>query len=383
MAAHTANAANAPYSDARGRSATSPSEIPRPGWKDILWRVYREIGKDRVPLVAAGVTFYLLLAFVPALAALVSLYGFFAEPATINQHVGALRGVIPGGGMDILEEQLTRLSESGRSTLGLTSLISLAVSLWSANAGVKSLFEAMNVAYDEDEKRSFLKLNAISLAFTLGTIASILVLLGVAVLLPIMLQGLGNTGALMIRILTVAALVVLLTLFLAALYRWGPSREQAQWRWITPGAVLTVIVTAIASALFTWYVGNFGSYNATYGSLGAVIGFMVWIWITMIIVIVGAEINSETEHQTTRDSTTGRERPMGSRGAVMADRVGASYEDSGSQERRRRSRQEPSAEYAAAPARTERLSPGKIALALPVALVMAWMEKRRQIKASP
>ena len=141
-------------SEDRGRNASRPSEIPASGWKDILWRVYHEIGDDRVTLVAAGVTFYILLAFVPALAALVSLYGFFTDPATISEHVALLQGVVPGGGMDIIEEQLKRLSEQGKTTLGVTSLVSIAIALWSANAGVKSLFEAMNVAYDEEEKRS-------------------------------------------------------------------------------------------------------------------------------------------------------------------------------------------------------------------------------------
>jgi membrane protein len=366
--------------DGRGRSATRPSDVPSPGWKDVFWRVYQKVGDDRVLLIAAGVTFYLLLAFVPALAALVSLYGFFADPATISGHLSALRGVVPGGGMQILEDQLTRLSEQGQTTLGLTSAISIAISLWSANAGVKSLFEAMNIAYDEEEKRPFLKLNLVSLAFTIGAIVSILVMVGIAVFLPWLLDGLGETGALVIRVLSIAALAVLLMLLLAALYRWGPSREDAEWRWITPGAVLTVVVTAIASALFTWYVANFGSYNATYGSLGAVVGFMVWIWITMIILIVGAEINAETEHQTARDTTTGPAQPMGSRGAVMADGVGPRYGSTGALQGQRRGRR--ASDRDERPQRSERLSLGQIALALPIALAMNWLEQRRRGKAN-
>jgi membrane protein len=373
---------DATYSDGHGRNATEPSGIPPSGWKDVLWRVYREIGEDRVLLVAAGVTFYLLLAMVPALAAFVSLYGLFADPATISEHMGLLRGVVPGGGMEILEDQLQRLSEQGRTTLGLASLVSLAVALWSANAGVKSLFEAMNVAYDEVEKRSFFKLNLISLAFTVGTIASVVVLLGAAVLLPVVLEGLGESAELAIRIASIAALVFLLMVLLAALYRWGPSREEAKWRWITPGAVATIVVTLIASLLFSWYVANFGSYNATYGSLGTIVGFMTWIWITMIIVIAGAELNAEAEHQTARDTTTGPDRPMGTRGAVMADRVGERYGSAGSAAKRRPDGRRSSSDATPPLRRPQRVSFGSVALALPVALALAWMEQRRRRRVS-
>jgi membrane protein len=368
------------YPDGHGRSATRPSEIPARGWKDVLWRVYQEIGDDRVLLVAAGVTFYLLLAFVPALAAFVSLYGFFADPATISEHMDMLQGLVPGGGMDIIEEQLKRLSEQGQTTLGVTSLISILISLWSANAGVKSLFEAMNVAYDEEEKRSFFKLNLVSLAFTIGTITVILLFLGAALVVPALLEGLGESAELLIRVGSMVALAILLTVALAALYRWGPSRERAKWRWITPGAVVTIIVTIAASALFSWYVANFGSYNATYGSLGTVVGFMTWIWITMIILIAGAELNSETEHQTARDSTTGPARPMGARGAVMADRVGKRY---GSRESAARQRRDRAGTDTAAPRalpRSEGLSLRRMAVALPAALAMSWMGQRRSKK---
>lgn len=401
----TAYAQDGLHGDGHGRSATGPSEIPGRGWKDILWRTYQEIGRDRVLLVAAGVTFYLLLAFVPALAALISLYGLFADPATIGEHVKQLSGAIPDGAMEIIDDQLKRLSAQGETTLGLTSAISLAVVLWSANAGVKALFEAMNVAYDEEEKRSFVKLNLLSLAFTLGTIASIILLLGTAVLLPVILEGLGVAGEFVIRIASIAALTLLLTVALAALYRWGPSRETAKWRWITPGAVLTIIVTIVASVLFSWYVSNFGSYNATYGSLGTVVGFMTWMWITMIILVCGAELNSEAEHQTARDSTTGPEQPLGTRGAQMADRVGKRY---GQEDSRHQAQTEGGTNYGErgddrapvgherqrdydartigqarhdpwpAPRRPERPSLGKVALYLPVAIAVAWFGLRRR-----
>jgi membrane protein len=390
-------ARNEAQEDGRGRNATGPTDIPAPGWKDIFRRVYEEIGRDRVLLVAAGVTFYLLLAFAPALAALISLYGLFADPATISEHVSLLQGMVPGGAMEILEDQLTRLSAQGQTKLGLTSGLSLAVALWSANAGVKSLFDAMNVAYGEEEKRSFLKLNLVSLAFTISTITAVIVLVGAAIVLPVLLEGFGEYADLISRIASIAALAVVLIIALAALYRWGPSRETAKWRWITPGALLTIVVTIIASVLFSWYVANFGSYNATYGSLGTVVGFMTWMWITMIIVICGAELNSEAEHQTARDSTTGPEQPLGTRGARMADRVAPRHGSRGyapqtqreqhphqglreHQAEQTRTGQEASADCRPAGRRSEGLSFAKMALIVPLALVAGLIGRRGQSK---
>ena len=351
----------------RGREAEKPTQIPWPGWKDILTRVKDEIGEDRVLLIAAGTTFYLLLALVPALTALVSIYGLFADPATVEQHLASLQGVIPGGGMDILREQLHRLASQESGSLSLAFIVSLAIALWSSNSGVKSLFEAMNVAYEETEKRSFVKLNLVSLAFTLAGIVGAIFSVGLVIVLPAVLKfiGLGTGTEWLIRIGGYALLAVLASLVVAALYRWGPSRERAQWRWITPGSVLTVVVWLIASLLFSWYVANFGSYNATYGSLGAIIGFMTWMWISVIILIVGAEINSEIEHQTAEDTTTGPEKPLGARGATMADTVGkaAGTAENDTSDGRNRARHG---------------GPGKrLALALPWAALRTYLRRRR------
>ena len=221
------------------------------------------------------------------------------------------------------------MAEQGQTRLGLASLGAFAIALWSANSGVKSMFEAMNVAYDEEEKRSYVRLTAVTMAFTLATFAAILLLIGLIVVLPTILQfiGLGNAAQWAARIGGLVIMVLLMIAGLAALYRVGPSRQAAQWRWITPGAILAIIVILVTSGLFTWYVAFFGSYDATYGSLGAIFGFMTWLWIAAIIVIVGAELNSEIEHQTVCDTTTGRPRPMGERGAVMADTIGRSFAD--------------------------------------------------------
>jgi membrane protein len=315
-----------PASEAdRGRSARKPSDIPARGWKDILLRVYSQIGEDRVVSLAAGVTFYSILALFPAIAALVSLYGLFADPATISSQLDNLSGVLPGGAMQVIGDELHRVASQGNSKLGITFIIGLAVALWSANAGIKAMFDVLNIVYDEKEKRGLIKLNAISLAFTGAIIAFVLLALGTMVVLPMALDYLGFkeiTGQ-VVSIARWPAMLILVALLLALLYRFGPSRAKPRWRWITWGSASAAILWLVASLLFTRYAANFGSYNKTYGSLGAIIGFMVWIWISTIVILLGAELDAEMEHQTARDTTTGRPKPIGSRGATMADTVGA------------------------------------------------------------
>jgi membrane protein len=307
----------------RGRLANSPSDIPAPGWKDIGRRVYRNISDHHVIAMAAGMTFYSLLAIFPALAALVAIYGLFADPTTISAHLDSLSGLLPGGAIDIAREQLTRVASKAVQTLGLTFLIGLAFSLWSANAAMKSLFEALNIVYAEQEKRGLVTLNAISLSLTVAGICFILVAIGAVVVLPVALDlfGLTFAGDLMVRLGRWPALLIFLMVALAFIYRYGPSRERARWRWITWGSALAAIFWLAASVLFSWYTANFGKYNETYGSLGAVIGFMTWLWISAIVILLGAELDAEMEHQTARDTTTGQPTPMGDRGARMVDTV--------------------------------------------------------------
>jgi membrane protein len=305
----------------RGRFATTPSEIPARGWKDILLRVYGNISKHRIVAIAAGITFYSILAIFPAIAALVSLYGLFADPATIAGHLDSISGVVPGGGLEVIRDQMTRVAAQHNNTLGLTFVIGLVVSLWSANAAMKSLFDALNIVYGEDEKRGLIKLNAISLTFTAGAILFLLLAIAAMVILPPMLTalGLGGSAEILVRIVRWPALLLVLTLGLACIYRHGPSRDEPRWRWITWGSAFAAVTWLIASFLFSWYAENFGSYNKTYGSLGAIIGFMIWIWLSAIVILIGAELNAEMEHQTVRDTTAGKPEPVGARGATMAD----------------------------------------------------------------
>ena len=309
----------------RGRSAETPSEIPASGWKDILLRVYRGISENRILLVAAGVTFYALLAIFPGIAALISIFGLFTDPASVANHLDTIANVAPGGAIDLLREEMTRLASQGGTTLGVSFLVSLVISLWTANSGVKAIFDALNIVYGEDEKRSFLKLNAITLSVTLGIVVFILLTLAAIVAVPVALTYIPLPGvtALVVKIGRWPILFALVTTALAVLYKYGPSRTEPRWRWITWGSVSAAIVWLAASALFSWYVASFGSYNKTYGSLGAVVGFMTWIWISIIVVLLGAKLNAEMEHQTAHESTIGQPRPIGRRGARMADTVGA------------------------------------------------------------
>ncbi|MDQ0445184.1 membrane protein [Methylobacterium persicinum] len=307
----------------RGRRASTPTEIPASGWKDILLRTYRDVGENRIMLVSAGVTFFSLLAIFPAVAALVSVYGLVADPSTISDQLGSLQGIVPQGALEIVGEQVTRLNEKGSTTLGVSLFIGLALSVWSANGGMKHVFDALNLVYNEREKRSFIRLNLISLAFTAGALFFLVLALASVVLVPIVLKvvGLGE-NAWWLALLRWPVLVVAVLLGLAVLYRYGPSRDAPRWRWATPGSALAAILWLGGSLLFSWYVANFGKYNQTYGSLGAAIGFMTWIWLSTTIVLLGAQVNAEMEHQTAEDTTVGEPQPLGTRRARMADTVG-------------------------------------------------------------
>ena len=305
------------------QGADSPAEIPARGWWHVLKRVVSNVFDDGILAQAAGVTFFALLALFPAIASLVSLYGLFADPDTIEQNLGAMSGVVPGGGMQIITERVHSLTSTSSNALGLGLIVGLATSLWSANAGIKAFFDALNVVYEEREKRGFFTRTLISLAFTLGAIVFIIIALAGVVVLPAVLEvvGFGDTTAVLLAWARWPVMLLVVATFLSILYRYGPSRELARWRWVTWGGGFAAILWIIVSIGFSWYVQNFGSYDKTYGSLGAAVGFMTWIWLSTTVVLVGGELNAELEHQTARDSTTGPESPMGERGAVKADTV--------------------------------------------------------------
>lgn len=304
-----------------GSSAEAPTEISPGGWRDIFWRTYGEVDKDRVLAVAAGVTFYGLLAVFPAITAFVSLYGLVADPGTIAEQLSAAEGVLPSGAIEVLRDQIVRISTGNETKLGLAFVIGLVLSAWSANAGVKAVFDALNVAYGEDEKRSFIRLNLTSLTFTLGILVFAVIAIVAVAAIPVVLDYLylGDAVEWLISLGRWPALIVLLMVGLAALYRFGPSRDDAQWKWVSPGAIFASVAWLLGSVLFSWYVASFEDYNKTYGALGAVIALLMWMWLSATIILVGAELNSEAERQTLRDTTKGPPQPIGLRGADAAD----------------------------------------------------------------
>lgn len=286
---------------------SNPADVPARGWWDILKSTISEVSKDRVLAVAGGVTFYGLLSLFPSITVLVSVYGLFADPQSINDHLQLLASFLPEGAMSIIGDQVRRITSSGTGQLGLALVFGLGVALWSANAAMKAVMDALNIAYGVEEKRSFVKLTIVSLLFTLSAIIGLLVMFAVVALVPLVLQmfWLGSTVDFLIWAGRWPAAFLLVVLALAVLYQWGPDRHDVKWRWITPGSMLAAVLLLALSMLFSWYAANFGKFNETYGSLGAVIAFMTWMWLSATIVMVGAELNSEIERKAGKDPQQG------------------------------------------------------------------------------
>ncbi len=310
----------------RGRTADKPSDIPARGWWDISWRVIKRIGNDNVTLVAGGVAMYVLLSIFPGLAALVSIYGLFASPADIAQHMKDFGGVLPPGAWDIFDTQLQAMAHHSQTTLTTAAVVAVLISLWSARSAMAALMTATNIAYGEREKRSFILQIALSLAFTLAALLGFLLTLLLAIAIPVVLKVLGTSMVVTIvaDVLRFAVLWCVAMLGLAVIYRYAPAREHAQWRWVTWGSAIAATVWLAASALFAVYVQTFGNYGKTYGALGGVIALLVWFYISSLIVVLGAETNAEMERQTFTDTTVRKGAPLGRRGAYAADTVGPS-----------------------------------------------------------
>ena len=308
-----------------GRLADAPARIPMRGWRDIVWRTWQEVNADKLPSVAGGVTFYVLLAIFPAVGAFVSLYGLFADVATVREQLNDLAAFVPREVLTLVGDQMMAIATRQTAGLSVAFVISLLLSLWTANAGMSALFDGLNVTYDETEKRNFVVRRAITYAFTAALLAFATLVTGVLVAVPIYLRRLGLIDSWLAPFRWVV-LTALAACAFAVLYRYGPSREEARWRWVRWGAGLAALAWVASSLGFSWYVNNVAHYDATYGSLGAAVGFMMWIWVSVMVVLIGAELNAEIEHQTALDSTTGAPLPMGARGAEMADTVGVPFQ---------------------------------------------------------
>ena len=311
----------------RGREAERPTEIPPRGWKDILWRAWKQAGEDNIGILAGGVTYGVLVALFPALAALVAVFGLVADPAVIQQQMNSITGVIPPEAQKLISTQLQQLTVH-KSGLGIGAVIGFLFALYSASRGVSGLITAVNIAYEEKETRSFIRFNLLTLALTIGLIVVGLIAIGLIAGVPaaIGLLGLGQTASWLALVLEWPILIGIVLATLAVLYRFAPNRDAPQWRWISPGAVTATLLWVLASILFTVYVTHFGNYDATYGSLGAIIILLTWMYISAYVVLLGAEINAESERQTRKDTTVGAPEPMGRRGARAADTLGPSYD---------------------------------------------------------
>ena len=295
--------------------------IPPRGWLEVLRRVWDEIGKDNMSIIAAGCAFYALLALFPAITALVAIYGIVADPATIEQQIGALGGVVPKEAVDLLNAQAHAVAATGPTKLSWGAALALLLALYSATSGVKTLFEALNIAYEEEETRSFLRLNLMAFGFTVVAVIGVAVAIAVIVGLPVLLDylPLGPLGEWLARIGSWILLFAMILCGLALLYRFGPSRAPANWRWVTPGSLTAAALWLASSVAFSLYVAKFATYNQTYGALGGVVILLMWLYISAFVILLGAELNAEAELQTKRDTTTGPPMPMGRRQAYAAD----------------------------------------------------------------
>lgn len=276
-----------------------PQPVPASSAWDMAKRTWAAFTEDRILLVAGGVTFYVLLAMVPALASFISLYGLFFDPQDINRQIGQLSGLVPQEALGIVQDQATRIAAGGRSTLSFAFATALVLSLWSANSGIKAIMEALNIANEEREQRSFVWLNLHSLMLTLGAIAFLIAMMAALAVLPVVLRatGLEGAGRVLLAYGRWPVLLVVVVAALAVLYRYGPSQRRPEWRWLTWGSILAAFGWLVFSMLFSWYVGHFASYNRTYGSLGAVIAFMTWLWLSITIVLAGAELDAQIERR--------------------------------------------------------------------------------------
>lgn len=307
-----------------GRLATNPWEMSWPAWKEVLQRTWSESSDDNVGLVSAGVAFYGFLALVPMLGAIVITYGLVADPATVAKHAGSLTAVLPAQVADLIGDLLTNVVETSGDKKGLGLLLALAIALWGARNAAGAIITALDIAYEEEEDRSFVQVTLLALAMTAAAVVVAILAIGATTVLSLLHQFFPDSSPVAIilwNILSYALLAAAASAAIATLYRYGPSRDQAKWRWITPGSLFASLAWLLLTLGFGFYVRNFGNYDATYGSIGAVVVLLTWMYLSAYVLLFGAELNSELEHQTAQDTTHGPDQPLGKRGAWAADNV--------------------------------------------------------------
>jgi len=304
-----------------GGNAEHPSQIPARGWRQIAKRGWKEAKADNVPLLAAGVAFYAFLALFPLLIALVSIYGFFADAAAITEQLRTVTKTLPPDAQKLIIDQVATLTARGRSTIGVGALVAILISLFSASAGINNLMTAINIAYDEEEKRSAIKKRLISLALTVGAVVFLIIVLALIGVLPPLLRNIFGTSALrwVLQIAGIVILIVIVTVALAILYRVAPDRDAPKIKWVSVGAAVATVIWLLASLGFSLYVSTLGNYAKTYGAFAGIVILLFWLWLTAYAILLGAEINAEAEQQTIADTTKGAPQPLGQRNAVKAD----------------------------------------------------------------
>ena len=304
-----------------GVTARRPTQIPMRGWKQIVKRAWAENKADNMPIIGGGVAFFGFLAIFPALIALISIYGMVASPDTIAKQVNSFASGLPTSARGLISDQLKSIVDNSGSALTIGLVVSILAALWSASGGVNNLITAINLAYDEVETRGFVKLRLTSLALTLGAIVFVMLTLGLVAVVPAVLNALplGVVGTILAQVVRWLLLLAVMAGALAVLYRVAPDRDAPRFRWVSLGSIVVTVVWAIVSLLFSFYVNNFGSYDKTYGTIAGVIVLMLWLYLTCYLVLLGAEINCEAEHQTAHDTTEGPPVPMGERDATAAD----------------------------------------------------------------
>jgi membrane protein len=305
----------------QGRQAEAPQQIPPKGWAAIAKRTAKEVKADQVPLLGAGVAFYALLSLFPAIIAGVSIYGLVADPQTVRDQIDKLTRMLSPETAKILSQQISQITGSAGGALGVATVVGILTALWSASSGMKALITGVNLAYDEGETRKFVKLRGLSILLTLGAMLLLTVAGATIAGFPPIADNLPVALQWVVSILRFVVLAVLLILGLAVLYRYAPNRDEPKWTWVSWGSVVATVLWVLASIGFSIYVNSFGNYNKTYGALAGIIILMFWLYLTAVIVLVGAELNTEMELQTARDTTKGPEQPMGERGGHAADHV--------------------------------------------------------------
>jgi membrane protein len=308
----------------QGRQADTPQEIPPKGWKAIAKRTMKEVKQDQVPLLGAGVAFYTLLSLFPAIIAGVSIYGLVADPQTVRDQIDRLTEMLSPETADIIGEQLKEVTAGAGGALGVATVIGILTALWSASSGMKALITGVNLAYDETESRKFVKLRGLSILLTLGAMVLLAVAGATIVGFPPIADNLPTVLQWVLGILRFVVLAALLVAGLAVLYRYAPDRDEPKWTWVSWGSGIATLLWILASIGFSIYVNSFGNYNKTYGALAGVIILMFWLYLTAVIVLIGAELNTEMELQTAKDTTAGPTKPMGERDAHAADHVAES-----------------------------------------------------------